>query len=641
MTTSSARPEALRDHGLRIRREAHLADDALATVATQQAVYLDRCAAGHPLGQAAFGARRAAQLLGDLSSGLASVADAFSRADGGTGICVVGDGRLARSIEQVAPGLTADVGIHDGISHEQGHRLGASLADATPEAVTRALALEAAATTDPAFAAGVLVGLGPAALRRLAVQAQHDSAALGGTPANEVELWRQLGRVFATAADSVQPLAHPGAAPVVDPGGLDLGLITALGRSWSGRLALRNLTEHLRRPPTAVTVAVAHALLLGETASSDVAAAQGALSLAGLSVAPGTAGEAQALRLLAADPMASFRLELLHPGAASPALLLLARDGWSPAPDAAARNLHNVAVVSVARGWAQPWADPLVGTGVASNRLPVPRVLDGLLDRVIDIDAPAYATPALSRALASVVATHPAAFQVATAQAEIATSARGKHAPARFYQAIARDLDALRAVTEVLAAQHRDAIIASVGSRSPGTTTVHAAVVDTVVTHHSVELLIEGAHDAGHEHHVGVVIATVLGNLVVGKGLPALGARVAGPAGSWVGSQGAKVARGAIADYRDDHEDTYDGRERDARQELERGAPLAAAIAMSQDPAWAPRLRFPRRGLQPGELARLDVGTSDTAHRRFQAWLDAQDDPQVTEVLAALTPPDT
>lgn len=639
MTTSSARPEALRDHARRLRREAQLADDAASHLAVGQTAYLDQCPAGHPPGEAAIAARRAIDAMADLPSGLGSVADAFTAADRGPTISAVTDSRLVSSLVLIAPGLTADVGIHDGVAHEQGRRFGMSLIGADADDVVDRLINESSATADPAFAAGVLEGIGADGLGRLAVETQHDSNAIGGSPADEVELWRHLGRVFDCAATAVHRLPNPGATPQVDPGGLDLALIATLGRNGPGRLALRHLAEHMRRPSTAVVVAFADVLLLGESAAGDTMAAGRALSTVGLQEAPGTRGEARTLQFLAEDPMASFRLELLHPTGTSPALQLLGRDGWGPAPEGAARNLHNVAVIGVQRGWAQPWADPLAGSGAAYDRLPVPRVLHGLIDEVIDLDASCSATPALSRALAAVVATHPIAFEVATAQAEFAATEPRQHAPARFYQAIARDRDALTQVTETLATRHRDAVVASVASRAPGATSVHAALVDTVLTHQTLELLVEGAHDAGRERHVGVTIASVLGGVAVGKALPALG-KLAGPAGAWVGSQGARVAKGAISDYREEHEVTYDRREREAQHELERDAALAGAIAMTRDPVWSPLLQFRPGGLQPDELAHLDVGGSDGDHHRFEQWLAEQPDARVTEVLRALIPPD-
>lgn len=638
MTTSSARPEALQRHARRLQREVQLADAASGELLIRQAAHLDRCRAGHPPGQAALATRRAIDLMADLASGIASVADAFAAADGGPGVEAVEDHRLVGHLLRDAPGLTAEVGIHDGVAHEQGRRFGTSLVGTSADDVILRLSQEGSATIDPAFAAGLLEGLGATGLGRLAVQTQHDSNALGGAPADEVRLWRHLSRVFDAAASGVHPLSDPGAAPELAAGGLDLGLIAALGQTGPGRLALRNLTEHMHRPSSAVTAAIADVLLLGESATGDALAASGALSTVGMQEAPGTAGEARALRLLADDPAASFRLELLHPGTTSPALQLLGRDLWPPAPDAAARNLHNVAVTAVARGWAQPWADPPAGTGAAHDRLPVPRLLHGLIDEVIDIGAPERSSRVLSRVLASVVATHPSAFEIATVRAEFASTTEGKHAPAHFYEAIARDRHALAQVTETLAGRHRDAVIASVRSRSPDATTVHAALIDTVPTHRTLELLVRGARDAGREHHAGVVIASVLGGVGVGVGLPTLG-KLAGPAGALAGAQGAKAAKGAIARVREDHEDTHDGRERDAQRELERVAPLAGAIAMSRDPSWSPLLRFPPGVLRPDELAGLDVGGSERDHRRFQAWLAAQRDERVTETLAALTPP--
>jgi hypothetical protein len=637
MTTNSARPEQLRGHAARLRAQADEIDAAVRAVATQQATYRDGCADGHVAGSAALLARNTEQQVAALARGLLAVASAFEQADSAPApLQMVTDRALASALARMAPALATDPDIHRAAMHERGRRVGAELGQESPAEVRRRLASLGLGHLDPSFAAGLLAGLGTKGLGRLAVDAQRDASTYVERPEDEAQLWSQLAAVADAAGRTVHPVADPWASPVVDPGGLDLGLVDRLARSWQGRLALRNLAEHLRRPPTVLTVALADALLLGPTARDDLMSGVSHRGTAGVTVAPGTAGEVRALDLLATDPIASLRLELLHHTGASPAVLLLQRDRMLPRRTAAATNLRNVVTVSVQRGWALPWADPVAGTAGAYERTTVPRVLHQLIPMVVGIDHLAPVSHALSRALADAAQTHPTFFTVAAAKADVADSAAGRVAVTGYFAALARDRRALDQAAVTFVGEYRAAIGRSVANHPPGSATAHDLLLDASASLRPLQLLVDGAHEAGRQHHVGVVVATTIGAKSAQYLLPAVGARFGGPIGAVVGKQAGKAAEAGTDHYREDHEDTWDGREQDAEEEIARQGPVLGARAMLGDPVWSPLLHFPPGGLSPEQLCTLDVSGSTDDRSAFAAWRKAQD-PTVREVLQGLS----
>ncbi len=619
-----------------MRSQADEIDAAVRVVAAQQAAYRDRCAEGHVAGAAALLARGVGEQVVDLAHRLTSVASAFEQADRGPApLQTVANAALASVLARMAPALATDPEIGRAMRRERGHRLGLALADESPAEARLRLASLGLAHLDPAFAAGLLSGLGPEGLGRLAVRAQRDASTYVEQPEDETRLWTQLAAVLDAAARTVDPVATPWAAPRVDPDGLDLGLLGRLGRTWPGRLALRNLTEHVRRPPTVLTVVVADTLLLGPTAQDDLMFGWSQRGTAGLTRAPGTAGEIRALDLLAADPMASFRLELLHPTGASPAVRLLQRDRALPRRPAAATNLRNATVVSVQRGWAPPWSDPVAGTAAATQRTPVPRALHQLLPEVGRIDRQANVSPAFSRALADVVQTHPAFFTVAAATSDVADTPAERAAVTHYFVALARDRSALAQTTVALVEQYRSAITASIAAHPPGSATAHDVLLDASSSLRPLQLLIDGATEAGRQHHVDVVVATTLGAWTANAVLPAVGQRSGGPIGGMIGRQGAKGVQTGTDAYQEEHQDTWDDREQVAEDELARHGPLLGALAMLRDPAWSPLLCFPPGGVTPERLLALDLTDSIVDRQAFAQWRDAQD-AAVREVLDGL-----
>jgi len=639
VTVNSARPDQLRDHARRLRAAAQRLDEELRQVAGVEAAYRDRCSGGADVGGATLLARSTLTLLHDLAVGIDQVAGAFEAADRGhvAGVVEACGSRLAASIERRSPGLTAGVGMAAEVAHERGRRIGIGLRASDPDHARQALdRLGSAAGVDPHFATGVLQGLGTAGLAHLAARARHQTTSGGRDRPQEERLLDQLAGLLERAAGTVPASSRPTDVLHIGPGGLDVALFHRLGRTLEGRAALRSLVARMRGPlSSAVTVAIADQVLFGSTAHDD-SSRPGSPLLAGAPTSvPGEDGEDRALQLLAADPVASMMLELRHRGEASPAVLLVQRDRPGPDHAAAGRVLHNVLVESVRRGWATPWADPAAGTAAAYRHDTVPRALDALMEAVVTDDAVSHASPSLATALAGAVATHPQAFTVAIARADAADTDAGRRLPSRFYEAIARDRDALDRVAGALFDEYHRAVAASLAAHPPGHAATSTVLTEMELAQRSLRSLVEGARAAGFYERLGLVLAVQLTKAVLGAGIN----KVA-PLGSGLVAKGVAKAAGALnaeaAKTLIEQEGSgFDGREHDAEAQVERGGAYLGAVAMAADPAWSALLRFPAGGIDRGWFGRLDVGGNDRDHAAFLRWVAGQN-PVVTDVLRTL-----
>lgn len=637
MTTSSARPEALRRYTARVRATAGEVDDALATVSRHAAMCGDRSPGVAGVGAASLLATRLVDEANAMGGAVSRVAGAFESADHGSrprGIRRAEDLALARRLSATAPGIMTAI-LQAPLDHERGRKIGRRLRSASPADAARTLQQLGMDQLDPEVAAGILSGLGAAGLARLVDRTDAEVRTAQLSPTVRADLARRLGHVLRTAATTVSPMARPGDPVVVGVGGLDLRLVVRLGRSRLGRQALRAVAPHVTSLPGPIAMSLAEALLLGPTRRDDFLSS-------GPVPPPATGddatGEVAAMELLAAHPAAALDLEARHRTGASPTLSILERAQTAGEVDGAAAVIDAVLNISVDLGWAQPWHRPFTGEVAAVEATPVDRVLSGLVDTSIDSDRRRPATPALSRTLARTVSHHLDFFTENLDQHRDTNQSAdiGVVGPltstGRFFQVVSRDLRALDAVAATVIQPDRTGIATLLADHPPGRLT--ASDVHEVLTREAplVTELRGGADAAGRSDRFAVLLSLHLGQMALSKAAGVAG-KAGGPWGK-AAATGAKLSLPAAARAAENQwGHTDDDREDAVRHASPYRAAVVAAAAMAADPHW-------RSALRPTATTSLDdLATLKPASRadqdRFDAWLQAQD-PVVAEALTPL-----
>ncbi|MGI8755922.1 MAG: hypothetical protein ACR2MB_08695 [Acidimicrobiales bacterium] len=636
MTTSSARPEALRRYAARVRAIARDVDDAVATVSRNAAICADRSPGVTGLGAAPLLASRLVVQANVLAGAVSRVAGAFEAADHGPapgGIRRGDDVALARRLSAISPGLMTGI-LRAPLDHERGRRLGRHLRSAMPADAARTLDRLGVDQLDPEVASGILSGLGSAGLARLVDRAEGEARTRLG-PSIRDDLVRRLGHVLRAAATTVAPLGRPGDPAVVSAGGLDLRLVVRLGRTRPGRQALRAIAPHVTTLPGPVAVSLAEALLLGPTRLDDF--------LSSAPVPPpatgdDASGEVAALRLLAAHPAAAYDLEARHRSGVSPTLTILDRAQTASEVDGAAAVIDAILNTSVDRGWARTWHRPFTGEVAAVEATPVDRVLSGLVAASIRSDRRRPATSALSRTLGRTVSHHLDFFTENLDQHRDTNQSAdiGVVGPltstGRFFQVVSRDLRALDAVAATVIRPDRTGIATLLADHPPGRLT--ASDVHEVLTRETplVTELRSGADAAGRSDRFAVLLSIHLGQMALSKAAGVAG-KAGGPWGK-AAATGAKLPLPVAARAAENQwGHTDDDREDAVRHASPYRAAVVAAAAMAADPDW-------RRALRPTATTSLDdLATLKPALRadqdRFDAWLHAQD-PVVAEALTPL-----
>lgn len=660
VTTSSARPDRLRTFARAVEADrlqvAHALDDVGVASATFAASSAD---AGAPPATGRLHAQLATSQAGDLARAVVGVASAFEEADRGSSPLVrTTDLRLAKAIARTRPGLSTGA-LAQPIDRERARLVGVDLRTASTSSAGELLRrLGSLDGLDPQAAAALLRALGPDGLSRLVRHSDCDQREMTVGPPARHRLLDALAVLLGTASRTTAPIHRPDDQFRTEPGGLPLAFIATLGRSRTGRHALRSVLDRHPHLGTGVTVAVAEALVLGPTAGDDAIASHARGPLPG---EPSDVAQAElaVLRLLAADPMASMALETRHPTGASPTLTLLRASRSDAELTAVAAVIDHVANASVARGWATSWADDPEPVGLPA------RVLDRLVIEAIRADDAVAVPGPLSRVLAVTVARHPGMLDAATTYHERYRNPAGPDREQlsrveRFHEVLARDLDALAATTQALA--DRQAVLVRRqlaaeppvarlhGPGSPVGPGGRVTVAADALSHRDLrgifdsgaglDALALGADAAGRHADQARVLGIQAVTFAASKLLPRAGEAVpvVGPVVGW----GVKLGTGPLTKDAERRWSHPDDRREDVVVAAVRPEAHLVAVTMAADRRWSAVLVYPtapgRRTVGvdgPEALAELAVATSARDRRRFTTWVAAQP-AEVRSVLMGL-----
>ncbi len=632
-----------------------MVDEAVATVARSAAIARDHCPGAPTSGAAGVRAAMALDEVTGLARAVAQIGAVFAAADTSAAPGTVSrpdDLTLASALATLAPGLSTGE-LSAPLDNDRGLAIGRQLDEATPKEAKAILDDLGSALDDPEIAAGILAGLSAEGLTRLVHQADVERSGLAFDLADHQALLAHLNHLLNRAATTVSGQVSPLGPVGVSTGGLDLALIARLGRTPLGREALRAVVApgSPTRIPTPVTVALAEALLLGPTSMDDLMAT-------GFTPGPGGVGdrgdrgdrsERQIIDLLAADPVAAYALELAHPRGPSPTLTILARAHRQTDLAAAASVLDHVLNTAVERGWAQPWQSPRTGEVARLEATPVHRVLTGLTDVIISRDSSQAIPPELSRVLAKVVDRHLDFFAEdleihPTRNRDSGVDLTGPlTGTARFFEAIARDLPALRSVADTVTRPDEAAITRTLAAYPPGR--LNARDIEDALDRERplVHELRRGADAAGrHDNRLVLAPIRLAADLlpaalsVAGR---AVGAATGGPIGGVAGGVAGRQAGNAATEPVRRGIESHVGHRNDDR-ELVAVHPTpyraieAAVAAMVADDAWRRELRFGIEVPDIDVLRGLDLDGSPADRTRFDTWLAIQD-PVVAEVFTA------
>ncbi len=633
MPTSSARPDLLRHaaHALEddVRRLDRLVAEATEALHRYQAASPDAPPPGRP-------DLAASALLGrarSLAGAVAQLADAFAAADrGDPSVATAPDLILSRRLERHHPGIAVGALLAP-VRHAEGRAAGRRLAEAGPEEAARLLSSGAPATHDPAYAAGLVAGLGTAGLVGLGDGLAAALADHRLTYHEADAAYVALGELLDRAASELPALPHvplpqDAAAPdLTAPGALDLSIVAGLGRTDGGRHLARHLALDRTAAHPALVATLAGAVLDPfRPGPQDLAPPQALLTRLRHRGLPEKL-DLPVLRLLAADPAAAGLWELGSPPGASRLGVNLSRRTSIEAVEVAA-IAHALYVAPVADGRGRAWEPPVAGVAPTAGQQRTDRALAAIVAA-----APGAAPhPATSGLLADLVATHPAFFvdQLADQRWE---TLRPHEPLIGYFQVVAGRPEALQRATDAIVAHgadvSADCLAAPAVGGPPATTPPSDHLRTCLQPVRDLGLTLErGAHRAGRHvdlvNALGVAAATRVAQMGVGAV-----AKVAGPAGPLVGYLGDGLVTEGKARATDRWVDTNGRLDRAPAQAIDRSLPFLAALAMADDGRLGATL------VDVDDLRRLDVVRSPADWATFLTWIDRQP-PAVHDALTAL-----